>query len=287
MPRGTTFRTWDDYFIPGTSVLRNKFTAPGKPYGEPDPDKLRTMEEGAAAFRLEELRQHPIAGRFDYDHMKAIHGAIFQDVYDWAGVPRVGPDTPMSKDGPNVLDPSSTELIAYRYYPGGEPMNEAAEAQYAKLAGKDLLRGLPEAEFVDELAETWGEVNVIHSFREGNTRSQFVFFSQLAEQAGYRIDPAQFAPGAPLRDEFVRARFHGQATGRNDRLAAVLGKAIAPFESAPRDTPPGAVSRSPLWQASYPGSAADATRPVAPPTARGGSGTTAGRAYGAGQEGRG
>ena len=31
MPRGATFRTWDDYFIPGTSVLRNKFTAPGKP----------------------------------------------------------------------------------------------------------------------------------------------------------------------------------------------------------------------------------------------------------------
>lgn len=56
-----------------------------------------------------------------------------------------------------------------------------------------------------------------------------MFFSQLAEQAGYRIDAAQFAPGSPLRDEFVQARFHSQDTGRNDRLAAVLGKAITPL----------------------------------------------------------
>lgn len=274
MPRGITFRTWDDYFIPGTSVLRNKFTAPGKPHGEPDPDKLRAMEEAFAHTRLQELREHPIEGRFDYAHMKAIHGHIFQDVYEWAGQERVAPADFMTKDG-------------HAYYPAGPSLTAAAEAEYAKLAGKDLLRGLPEAEFVDELAESWGEVNVIHSFREGNTRSQFVFFSQLAEQAGYRIDPAQFAPGAPLRDEFVQARFHSQDTGRNDRLAAVLGKAITPFEPGPRDTPPGAVSRSPLWQASYPGSAADATRPAAPPTARGGSASTAGRTYGAGQEGRG
>ncbi|MEA5052102.1 MAG: hypothetical protein VB093_01485, partial [Propionicimonas sp.] len=53
-----------------------------------------------------------------------------------------------------------------------------------------------------------------------------VFFSQLAEQAGYRIDAAKFAPDAPLCDEFVRARFHSQDTGRNDQLAAVLAQAV-------------------------------------------------------------
>lgn len=75
---------------------------------------------------------------------------------------------------------------------------------------------------------------MIHSFREGNTRSQFVFFSQLAEQAGYRIDAARFAPGAPLRDEFVQARFQSQDTGSNDRLAEVLGRVIVPIDEAPR-----------------------------------------------------
>ena len=62
-------------------MLRNKFTTPGKPYGETDPGKLRALEEGAAAIRLEELAKHPIAGKFDYKHMKAIHRYIFQEAY--------------------------------------------------------------------------------------------------------------------------------------------------------------------------------------------------------------
>ena len=55
MARSGSFRTWDDYFIPGTSVLRNKFTSPGHPYGEPDPAKLKVLEEIATAVRIIEL----------------------------------------------------------------------------------------------------------------------------------------------------------------------------------------------------------------------------------------
>ena len=253
MPRGTTFRTWDDYFIPGSSVLRNKFTAPGKPHGETDSDKLRTLEEAFAHTRLQELREYPIPGRFDYDHMKAIHGYVFQDVYEWAGQERVAPAGQfMTKDG-------------HAYYGAGPHLTAAAEAEYAKLAGKDHLRGLLQAKFVDELAESWGELNVVHSFREGNTRTQFVFFSQLTEQAGYRIDPAQFAPGSPLRHEFVQARFHSQDTGRNDRLAAVLGKVITSLgrdASASRMSDNGVADAS---RASFPMSAKAAARSTLKP----------------------
>lgn len=277
MPRATTFRTWDDYFIPGTSVLRNKFTAPGKPYGETDPDKLRALEEAYAHSRIQELAETPIEGRFDYDHMKAIHGYIFQDVYEWAGQERVAPVGQfMTKDG-------------HAYYGAGPHLTAAAETEYRKLASKNYLRGLEPAEFVDQLAESWGEVNVIHSFREGNTRTQFVFFSQLAQQAGYRVDPALFAPGAPLRDAFVEARFHSQDTGRNDQLAGVLGQAIAPFEAGSRDTTAGAETGRALWHASFPGSASDIARAgAATPTqeSRPSTSRMADRGYGAGQEGR-
>lgn len=85
--------------------------------------------------------------------------------------------------------------------------------------------------FVRELAEICRELNVIHSFREGNTRSQFVFFSQLAEHAGWWLDPAKFVPGEPGRDDFIAARFYSQAAGSNERLAQVLGRAIASPES--------------------------------------------------------
>ncbi|AJW80043.1 cell filamentation protein Fic [Clavibacter michiganensis subsp. insidiosus] len=224
MPRRSTFRTWEDYYIPGSKVLRNKFTAPGKPHGETDATKLGAMEEATARMRAAELNRRPVVGAFDYPHMKAIHRHLFQDVYDWAGEERVAPiGSFMTKDG-------------HSYYPAGPTLTEAAEAQYRQLADKDLLRGLEQPDFVRELAESWGELNVIHSFREGNTRTQFVFFSQLAEQAGYRIDWSRFAVGSPLREQFVEARFHSQDTGSNARLEEVLGRAIVPL---PRPASPG------------------------------------------------
>jgi cell filamentation protein len=212
------FRAWDDYYIPGTTVLKNRFK-------ETDQQKLTVKEEFVTRNRLAELAADPIPGNFDYDHMKAIHRYVFQDAYEWAGEERVGPNGFMVKEG-------------HAYYPAGPALTENAHAQYAKLAEKDFLRGLDKSQFVDELAERWGEINVIHSFREGNTRTQFVFFSQLAENAGYRLDTEAFKKGSPLRDEFVAARFHSQDTSHNDRLAAVLSKAIEPIESASAAPPP-------------------------------------------------
>jgi len=139
----------------------------------------------------------------------------------------------MTKFGPDVVhypvgDPTAPQ-VPYQYDPAGPALGEAAAEQYRRLAAKDLLRGLDRDTFVVELAEVWGEVNVIHSFREGNTRSQFVFVSQLAERAGWRLEPTHFVPGAPGREEFVAARFYSQATGSNERLAGVLAREIVPF----------------------------------------------------------
>jgi len=223
----TTFRAWDDYFIPGTTVLRNKF-------GAVDAADLAAKEEFAAQVRLVELAADPVRGRFDYDHMKEIHRRIFQDVYEWAGQQRVGPDGRMSKSGPDIVnfavgDPAAP-TVPYGYYPGPQ-VADAAEAEYRKLADANYLTGLGRTDFVDQMAERWAELNVVHSFREGNTRAQFVFFHQLAEHAGYVLDTAPFQLGEPLRDQFVAARFYSQATGRSDRLGQVLGEAVTPLPS--------------------------------------------------------
>ena len=147
------FRTWEDYFIPGTSVLRNKFITPGNPYGEPDPDKLRVLEELRSGLRINELNEHPIEGNFDYAHMKAIHRHIFQDVYEWAGQERVAPlGTFMVKSGPDIVhyplgDPTAPQM-SYQYYPAGPVLGQAANEQYRRLSKMDLLRGLDHETFV-------------------------------------------------------------------------------------------------------------------------------------------
>lgn len=196
------FRTWEDYFIPGTSVLRNKFTTPGNPYGEPDAVKLRFLEEGYASSRILELAQTPIQGNFDYAHMKAIHHHIFQDVYEWAGQERVAPlGTFMVKSGPDVVhyplgDPTAPQM-SYQYYPAGPVLGQAANEQYRRLSKMDLLRGLDHETFVAELAEIWGELNVIHSFREGiHARSLCFSPSCLSKPVGSLI--LRFLRRAPL-----------------------------------------------------------------------------------------
>ncbi|WP_420367099.1 Fic/DOC family protein [Curtobacterium sp. L1-20] len=226
----TPVRAWDDYFIPGTTVLRNKL-------GATTAADLAAREEFAASLRLAELVEDPVRGGFDYDHMKEIHRRIFQDVYEWAGQERVGPDTRMTKDGPDVVnyavgDPAAP-TVAYGYYPG-PGVASAAEHQYRLLEREHHLAGLPRERFVERLAEHWGELNTIHAFREGNTRAQFVFFSDLTNNAGYRLDAGRFHVGAPLRDAFVAARFYNQATGRSDRLAEVLDQAITARDDRPR-----------------------------------------------------
>ena len=202
--------------------MKNKFN-------ETDAVKLSAKEEFAAQTRLVELSASPVPATFDYDHMKAIHRHVFQDVYEWAGQERVGPLGKMTKDGPDVVnfapgDPSAP-TVAYGYYPSPAIADAAAE-QYRRLHEEQCLVGLPIGRFLDRLAEHWGELNTIHSFREGNTRTQFVFFSQLALNAGFALDARAFIVGSPLRDEFVAARFYNQATTRTDRLSAVLAKAV-------------------------------------------------------------
>lgn len=71
---GWGYNSWEDYYIPCTKILRNKFRSTDKPYGEDDPGRLREMEEFVTAVRMAELHDAPITGDFDYAHMKAIQG---------------------------------------------------------------------------------------------------------------------------------------------------------------------------------------------------------------------
>lgn len=199
---------WESYFIPGTKVLKNRL-------GLDDAEELRILEEKLVFLRIAELDSGSVEGAFDYAHFKAIHRHLFQDVYEWAGEERTAPVGEfMIKAG-------------HAYYPAGPEMTKAAEKLFAGLAEDSFLRGLGFDEFVAKLAELWGELNVVHSFREGNTRTQTVFFDALTKAAGYRLDVERLANDAAVRAEFIAARFHSQDTGDNAQLEEVLRGIVA------------------------------------------------------------
>ena len=196
--------------------------------------------------------QPPLEPR-DYEHMKAIHRHIFQDTFAWAGQERSAPmGGPMIKFGPDVsafpdFDPRDYS-VPHEYAPAGRQLTEAATHEYALLQEADYLRGLALSEFVDNLALRWVSLNVVHSFREGNTRSQLVFFSELAHHAGYHLDARAFLPPSredrlagvtnPVRERFVAARYYFQDYHDHTPMADTLTEVIAPLTEDQRRARP-------------------------------------------------
>lgn len=71
----------DPYLDPASGTLRNKL-------GITDPTKLSNFERDASALRQASMIANPVGGKLDFDHFKAVHERLFQDVYDWAGQTR-------------------------------------------------------------------------------------------------------------------------------------------------------------------------------------------------------
>jgi cell filamentation protein len=161
----------DDYCYPGTAVLKNKLDLT-------DADELDAFEAEVSDVRADE--ELP-AGNLDFTHFKAVHGHLFQDVYDWAGEIRT---VRMSKGGNPFCFPENIE--------------DQANKLFAQLKKDRFLTGLEPQTFAEEAAHFLSELNVIHAFREGNGRTQLSFFLLLADQAGHPIDLQDLDPDAFL-----------------------------------------------------------------------------------------
>jgi cell filamentation protein len=132
---------WADYFWPNSTVLRNKL-------GITDADALRNAEYRLAAVRRMEIASElaPITETFDVEHLKALHGWLFQDVYEWAGQIR---DVPISK----MTDFAPPDRI------------EACLQNAADLVAETDWQDLSDERFASTSAEVFSWTNWAHPFR--------------------------------------------------------------------------------------------------------------------------
>ena len=56
------------------------------------------------------------------------------------------------------------------------------------LRGDNLLKGLGREEFVRRLSISYNNFNILHPFREGNGRTQRIFWEIIAREAGWHFD---------------------------------------------------------------------------------------------------
>jgi cell filamentation protein len=167
------------YTFPDGKTLKNKIGA--KSLAE-----LERLESDYVVFRrIEiELGLGP-RGKFDADHLKALHRHLFQDVFEWAGHTR--DQRVQLADGSLATEPILRK-VAGKDFLIGPGIPSALDLIAKTLRDAEYLSGLPRDKFAERAADVMSELNAIHPFREGNGRTQRAFISELARQAGHSLD---------------------------------------------------------------------------------------------------
>jgi cell filamentation protein len=195
----------DPYCYPSTDVLRNRENLR-------DQNALDAFEADAVAVSLVELKLRPIQGAFDTRRLQETHRRIFGKVYPWAGELR--------RDiGMMAKTRASGFVVAYG--PSANVPGALANA-FAALKKERYLAGLAAAALAERLAYYYSELDAIHSFRDGNSRTLRVFTSDLAEAAGQRLDWAPSARTEADRERLYQARDVAVMRGETADLARIL-----------------------------------------------------------------
>lgn len=187
-----------DSCYPGTTVLVNKLGIQNQ--AQLDENETLIVSVKSLQFELD-----PFVGPLDFTYYKQLHRFLFDELYDWAGTVR---DINLSKQRTCFCPADEIASLAKRMFGRVQEMN--------------FFSGLPRADFIVELADFYSNVNYLHPFREGNGRTQRLYFRQLAQRAGYKLDFA-----AVDSDRMMIATIHA-ASGVEETLRNLFDEIITP-----------------------------------------------------------
>jgi cell filamentation protein len=168
------------------------------------------IEANCTRNRIRELRLNPVHGNFDAAHLKEINRRIFQDLpgLGYADVTpgQFRPPVPKGRDWIKIrsLESVNTTLcVAY------SRMDGKAQGKLDRIltqADPKKLEKLKTAEFTRAIGKLYSEIDYIHPFKDGNSRTLREFTRQLAEISGYDLDWERFNKQPAGRDILYIAR---------------------------------------------------------------------------------
>lgn len=144
-----------------------------------DAGQLKKLEYEFTAQRSQEiLEQNALSDVQGYglERLRAIHGHLFQDVYEWAGKVRSVPSAKRMDNG----------MVSR--FSGPETITEDWQALEQKTNAFVKSKGLSFEQKREALVDVFAEANRIHAFPEGNGRSLQVFMKSLAREQGIELD---------------------------------------------------------------------------------------------------
>lgn len=178
----------DPYLYSNSDVLKNLADIR-------DAATLRDMESDYVICRLSEIVTTDSESRYDFEALCQMHHDIFQDIYEWAGKPR-------------VINIEKSEVVlgelSIEYSDCFDIVNDANRIldDMHKYDWKSALLKDVAVVFADYMASLWK----VHPFREGNTRTVVTFCCMFLEAQGIYIESELFKENAAyMRTALVAA----------------------------------------------------------------------------------
>lgn len=183
----------DPYLYPNSEVLKN--------LGDiHDEQNLKDMEADYTLYRLSEIVSNADWISFDFGSLCEMHYQIFQDVYEWAGKPRImnieKQEVVLGELSVEYSDCFDIERDA------GQVLQDMNLFDWKAASFDSIIEN-----FSSFLARLWK----VHLFREGNTRTIVTFCSMFIEAQDIYIESDLFKDNASyMRDALVAANalFH-------------------------------------------------------------------------------
>lgn len=193
----------DPYLYENTTVLKNNSNTK-------DQDYLDRFEQRETTIALKNLRDDPVKGRFDLQHLQEIHKRIFKDVYPFAGQRRT---VNISKAEEKLAGASVDYATIINIRPQAqESLERLNQRDWSGL--KDMSKPEDMKDFAKNVIDIWKA----HPFREGNTRTTMTFVGQFAKERGFALDNELLSQNAT----FVRSSLVVGSYDKTEHLTRIL-----------------------------------------------------------------
>ena len=146
---------------PGTDILINLL-------GIRDAQILEDAERDITVIRADEVEFLPPP--YSFSQLCKLHKMLFGDLYSWAGNIR---KIDISKGTTRFCNLARIDA-------------EIAKL-FTEFEETSFFQDLSREELISAVAQFYGDLNMIHPFRDGNGRAQRLFFEHMITNAGYQI----------------------------------------------------------------------------------------------------
>ena len=167
-----------------------------------DEDVFFKAERFYSGVRQSELIKQPLSGNYDFEHLKAIHHYLFQDLFYWAGKTR-------------TVAIAKKNMFCLPQY-----IDSYANEVFSKLKDDNYLKGLSKNTFIEAITNLLSDINALHPFREGNGRTQREFIRYIGLINGYGFDWSLVT-----MDENIIASYES-VNGDNTKLKEIISRII-------------------------------------------------------------